>query len=118
MEQFYEGFLFIHLTSLLLRKEGGIMKITIDDMLKIPSGMDIDTYMKKLKQLKRLRSRITNLSNQRFEIEDKLNALSDEEGSERYIKYSEMYKELGNKFDKELAKYSKLASELGRGDED
>ena len=79
-------------------------KMTFEEMLKMPKGMDIEEYNKLLKKQKRIKNRLTKVSNLIYEEEDSLEVLSDEIGSDRYNRHLEKKQELENEQVKLLEK--------------
>ena len=70
--------------------------MTLEEMLKIPKGMDIEEYNKLLKKQKRIKNRLTKVSNLIYEENDSLDVLTDEIGSDRYNRHLEKKQELEN----------------------
>ena len=70
------------------------MKMTIDELLSWPKGISLEEYQKQLRKEKRKRSRIRKLANERDELEDALQVLEDEHGSERYIRKAKRLAEI------------------------
>lgn len=60
--------------------------MTIQDLLNIPVGMTPEQWDAELKRRKRIELKLSRLSVKRDSLEDKLDVLSDEIGSERYNK--------------------------------
>lgn len=79
--------------------------MTVEEMLKIPKGMDIEEFNKLLKKQKRIRNRLTKVSNLIDDEIDSLEALSDEIGSDRYNRHLEKLQELENEQVKLLEKF-------------
>lgn len=71
-------------------------KMTFEELLKMPKGMDIEEYNKLLKKQKRIKNRLTRVSNLIDDEEDSLEVLSDEVGSDRYNRHLEKKQELEN----------------------
>ena len=61
------------------------MKMTLEELLSWPKGISLEQYQKQLRAEKRKKNRIRKLANERDELEDALQVLEDEKGSERYI---------------------------------
>nr|DAI60818.1 MAG TPA: hypothetical protein [Caudoviricetes sp.] len=68
--------------------------MTFEEMLKMPKGMSIEEYSKLLKKQKRIKNRLTKVSNLIYDEEDSLEILSDEVGSNRYNRHLEKKQEL------------------------
>ena len=62
------------------------MKMTIEEALSCPNGMSFEEYAKSLAKLKRQQKRLGKLIDQRYDLEDALDVLEDEAGSERWKK--------------------------------
>ena len=60
------------------------MKMTIEEVLSWPTGMTFEEYKQSLAKLKRQQRQLYNLSIKRDELEDALDILKDEVGSERW----------------------------------
>lgn len=60
------------------------MKMTLAEALSCPKGMNFEEYQKKLEADKKIAKRLRRLSFERDSLEDALDILSDEQGSERY----------------------------------
>ena len=78
--------------------------MTFEELLKMPKGMDIEEYNKLLKKLKKIKNRLTKVSNLIYDEEDSLEVLSDEIGSDRYNRHLEKKQELENEQVKLLEK--------------
>ena len=59
--------------------------MTISEFLQCPKGMPFDEYEKHLLKIRRTRSRLHKLCIDRDSLEDGLQVLSDEQGSERWL---------------------------------
>ena len=94
--------------------EGRKEIVNIQDIMLMPRGMNIETYSRKLKALKRIEKRIASISNKRYETEDKLEVLSDEKGSERYNKNLDLYNKLIGDLESQVSTRDELLRELGR----
>lgn len=70
------------------------MKMTMDELLSWPKGISLEEYQKQLRKEKRKRSRIRKLANEIDELEDALQVLEDEHGSERYIRKAKRLAEI------------------------
>ena len=70
--------------------------MTLEEMLKMPKGMDIEEYNKLLKKQKRIKNHLTKVSNLIYEENDSLDVLIDEIGSDRYNRHLEKKQELEN----------------------
>lgn len=62
------------------------MRMTIEQILSWPKGMSLKEYEKLLQEQEKTKKRIRRLSNEMYELEDALQVLEDEHGSERYNK--------------------------------
>ena len=84
------------------------------DILQIPIGMDIGTYEENLKNLDRLSSKVRKLSDKHYELQDTLEVLADECGSERYT--SKLNEYVSNTLRLEIAinEYNEIAAKLNR----
>lgn len=71
-------------------------KMTFEEFLKMPKGIDIEYYNKLLKKQKRIKNRLTKVSNLIDDEIDSLNVLSDEIGSDRYNRHLEKLQDLEN----------------------
>ena len=78
--------------------------MTLEELLKMPKGMDIEEYTKLLKKQKRIKNRLTRVSNLIYDEEDSLEVLSDEVGSDLYNRHLEKKQELENEQVKLLEK--------------
>lgn len=63
--------------------------MTLDEFLNMPKGTNIVEYQKSLCMKKKEENRIRSLASKIQECEDALDVLSDEEGSERWKRWSE-----------------------------
>ena len=70
--------------------------MTFEELLKMPKDMDIEEYNKLLKKQKRIKNRLTRVSNLIYDEEDSLEVLSDEVGSDLYNRHLEKKQELEN----------------------
>lgn len=70
--------------------------MTFEEILKMPKGMNIEEYNKLLKKQKRIKNRLTKVSNLIDDEIDSLNVLSDEIGSDRYNRHLEKLQCLEN----------------------
>lgn len=61
------------------------MKMTIEEFLQCPKGMPFEEYEKRLRKIRRTRSRLDKLCRDRDFLEDGLQILSDEQGSDRWL---------------------------------
>ena len=68
--------------------------MTLEELLKMPKGMGIEEYNKLLKKQKRIKNRLTRVSNLIYDEEDSLEVLSDEIGSDLYNRHLEKKQEL------------------------
>lgn len=78
--------------------------MTFEELLKMPKGMSIEEYTKLLKKQKRIKNRLTRVSNLIYDEEDSLDVLSDEVGSDLYNRHLEKKQELENERVKLLEK--------------
>lgn len=78
--------------------------MTFEELLKMPKGMSIEEYTKLLKKQKRIKNRLTRVSNLIYDEEDSLEVLSDEVGSDLYNRHLEKKQELENERVKLLEK--------------
>lgn len=60
-----------------------VKNMTFEELLKMPKGMSIEEFNKLLKKQKRIRNRLTKVSNLIYDEIDSLEMLSDEIGSDR-----------------------------------
>lgn len=60
------------------------MRMTLEEALRCPKGMSLEDWSKELARIKRLRRKLAKLIDQRYELEDALDVLEDEAGSERW----------------------------------
>lgn len=76
--------------------------------------MDIGTYEENLKNLDRLSSKVRKLSDKHYELQDTLEVLADECGSERYT--SKLNEYVSNTLRLEIAinEYNEIAAKLNR----
>ena len=70
------------------------MKMTIDELLRWPKGMSLEEYQRQLRREKRKNSRIRKLREEQYDLEDALQVLEDEKGSERYIRKARRLEEI------------------------
>lgn len=63
-------------------------KMTIEQLLSCPKGMSFQEYLKQLELDEKKAKRLRRLSSERDFLEDALEVLQDEKGSERYEKKS------------------------------
>ena len=81
------------------------MRMTLEEALSCPKGMSFDEYCKSLAKLKRDQKRLYNLTIKRDELEDALDVLEDEAGSERW-------KRKKDELEKVKAQIEKLRSKM------
>ena len=84
------------------------------DILQIPLGLDIDTYEETLKNLDKLSKEIRKLSDKHYELQDTLQVLADECGSERYTSKLDEYVSNSIKLQNTINEYNEIASRLNR----
>lgn len=60
------------------------IRMTMEEALSCPKGMSFEEYAKSLAKLKRDQKKLAKLIDQRYELEDALDVLEDEAGSERW----------------------------------
>lgn len=58
--------------------------LSLDEFLKIPAGMSVETYQNYLAERDKLVKKLAKLSSERDFLLDGLDILSDEEGSDRW----------------------------------
>lgn len=68
------------------------MKMTMTELLSWPKDISLEEYQRQLRREKRKNGRIRKLSEEAYDIEDALQVLEDEKGSERYIGKAERLK--------------------------
>lgn len=76
------------------------MRMTLEEALSCPKGMSFDEYCKSLAKYKRDRKRLYNLTIKRDELEDALDVLEDEAGSERWKRKKAELEETNRKIEK------------------
>lgn len=76
------------------------MRMTIEEFLACPKGMRFEEYEKVLAKTKRDQKRLYKLSMRRDELEDALDILEDEAGSERWKRKKQELEEVKMKIDK------------------
>lgn len=70
------------------------MKMTMEEFLNWPKDISFEEYKKRLAAQKRKDRKIRRLANERDELEDALQVLEDEHGSERYIRKARRLEEI------------------------
>lgn len=75
------------------------MKITFDELMTCPKGKSIEEWHKECVKIKRLRKKLYNLSIRRDELEDALDVLADEAGSERWKRKQQELAEVNKKIE-------------------
>ena len=60
------------------------IRMTMEEALSCPKGMSFEEYCKSLAKLKRDQKKLSKLIDQRYDLEDALDVLEDEAGSERW----------------------------------
>ena len=60
------------------------MRITFEELMTCPKDKSIDEWHKECQRIKRLRAKLYKLSIKRDELEDALEVLTDEAGSDRW----------------------------------
>ena len=83
------------------------MKMTFTELMAWPKGISLEEYQRQLRSEKRKNGRIRKLREEQFDLEDALQVLEDEKGSERYIKKAKRLAEVE-------AEIIRLTSEEGR----
>lgn len=76
------------------------MKMTFEEALSCPKGMSFEEYAKSLAKLKRQQKRLSKLIDQRYDLEDALEVLEDEAGSERWKRKQQELAEVKAKIEK------------------
>jgi hypothetical protein len=76
------------------------MRMTIEEALSCPKGMSFDDYCKALAKTKRDQKKLYKLSIRRDELEDALDVLKDEEGSDRWKRKKQELEEVNAKIEK------------------
>lgn len=71
--------------------------MTIQDLLKIPKGISLEEWEKRIKKRDSLRKKIKTLWNKHYDIMDALDVLQDEVGSERWNTKRNLLSEVDNK---------------------
>ena len=74
--------------------------MTLDEMLRCPKGMDFEEYAKSLAKMKRDRKRLANLIDKRYDLEDALDILEDEAGSERWKRKKDELQKVNEQIEK------------------
>ena len=62
------------------------MKMTFTELMAWPNGMSLEKYERQLEEKQKREARIRKLGEERDFLQDALEVLKDEPGSERYIK--------------------------------
>lgn len=88
--------------------------MTLEELLAMPVGIDLNEYQNLLKEKKRLEKQIAKASNEIYNEEDSLEILADEIGSERYNKHLAMKQKAEIKREKAQAKLKLLMGKLSR----
>jgi len=70
------------------------MKMTIDELLRWPKGMSLEEYQRQLRKEKRKKNRLWKLIEEQYDLEDALQVLEDEKGSERYNRKAQRLEEV------------------------
>lgn len=83
------------------------MKMTFTELMAWPNGMCLEEYERQLEAEKKKAKRIKKLGEERDFLQDALEVLKDEPGSERYIKKAK-------RLEKVEAEIIRLTSEEGR----
>ena len=76
------------------------MRMTIEEALACPRGMSMEEYAKSLAKLKRQRTQLAKLIDKRYELEDSLDVLEDEAGSERWKRKKAELEQVNQKIEK------------------
>lgn len=80
------------------------MKMTLEEALNCPRGMSMEEYAKALAKTKRQQAKLAKLIDQRDFLEDALEVLEDEAGSERWKRKKAELEEVNAKIEKLWAK--------------
>ena len=70
------------------------MKMTMEELLRWPKDMSLEEYQKQLRREKRRKNRLWKLIEEQYELEDALQVLEDEKGSERYNRKAQRLEEV------------------------
>ena len=76
------------------------MKMTLDEALSCPKGMSMEEYAKSLAKLKRQKAQLAKLIDKRYELEDALDVLEDEAGSDRWKRKKAELEQVNQKIEK------------------
>lgn len=82
------------------------MKITLDDLMNCPSGKSLEEYLREKAKIKRQQKRLSKLIDQRYDLEDALDVLEDEAGSERWKRKKAELESVNRKIDELWKKMS------------
>lgn len=82
------------------------MKITLDDLMNCPSGKSLEEYLREKAKIKRQQKRLSKLIDQRYDLEDALDVLEDEAGSERWKRKKDELESVNRKIDELWKKMS------------
>lgn len=81
------------------------MKMTLEKALGCPRNMDFEEYTERLAKLEKVQNKLYRLSTRRDELEDALEILADEIGSERWKKKKDELDKVNDKMIKLLNEY-------------
>lgn len=81
------------------------MKMTLEKALGCPRGMNFEEYAERLAKLEKVQNKLYRLSTRRDELEDALEILADEIGSERWKKKKDELDKVNDKMIKLLNEY-------------
>ncbi len=90
------------------------MKMTLEDTLMWPKGMRLEEYQKLLTSRANLMKKLHKLSDERDLLEDGLEVLDDERGSDRWLRKAQELDFIIEQMDKATAKLEAINAKLGR----
>lgn len=90
------------------------MKMTLEDTLMWPKGMRLEEYQKLLTSRANLMKKLHKLSDERDLLEDGLEVLDDERGSDRWLRKAQELDFVIEQMDKATAKLEAINAKLGR----
>lgn len=76
------------------------MRMTMEEAMSCPKGMSMEEWSKELARIKRLRRKLAKLIDERCFLEDALDVLEDEAGSERWNRKRQELEEVKAKIEK------------------
>lgn len=76
------------------------MRMTLEEAMSCPRGMSMEEYAKSLAKLKRQKAQLAKLIDKRYELEDALDVLEDEAGSERWKRKKAELEDTNRKIEK------------------